>query len=119
MTLLAVALAGACGAPLRLLVERLVTRRFGHGFPWGTLAVNSGGAFAAGVLTGMSSDTIDGSARTALAAGLFGAFTTFSTFTNETMRLAESSQPRRALVYVSCTVLFALGGAGVGIALGG
>lgn len=116
MTLLAVALAGACGAPLRLVAERLVTRRFGHGFPWGTLAVNYAGAFAAGLVAG-TPGAIEGSVRAALVVGLLGAFTTFSTFTNETVRLVESDRAGRAGAYVALTVVGAVGGAALGIAM--
>lgn len=86
--LLAVALGGAIGAPLRYLLDTWVTRRAAgpgavRAFPWGLLVVNVLGSLAAGVVVAATT----GDLRTLLLVGLCGAFTTFSGYGWETTRL--------------------------------
>lgn len=115
--ILLLALAGALGAVARHGVGLLAARLLGPGFPWGTLLVNVSGSFALGVLVqiGASTDWLPPQARLALATGLLGAFTTFSTFSVETVRLAESSGWGWALGNVGANLLLGLAAAGVGI----
>lgn len=111
---LAIAGAGALGAPARYLVERALSRRFGHAFPWGTTAVNLAGSLLLGLLAGMVEfhGWQDDIVRVA-GVGFVGAFTTFSTFAVETTRL-----PARARVrYVGISVVGGLGLAAAGLAL--
>src|SRR5437764_9985730 len=81
---LAVAAAAAVGAPARYLLDVWVIERTGGVFPWGTFAVNVIGSFALGLLAAAPS-----TARTVVGDGICGAFTTFSTLSYETVRLAE------------------------------
>lgn len=110
---LLVVLAGALGAPARFVVERAVSRRTGWG--WGTVTVNLLGSFLLGLLAGgaeahgWSSDL-----RLVAGTGFLGAFTTFSAFTVECVRL-----PGRArATYLGVSVVGGLAAAAVGIALG-
>jgi CrcB protein len=90
-TALAVAAAGALGALARYGLEGLVSRRAPGAFPWGTFAVNVTGAFVLGfVFTVMTEQlTVAPWIRGAVTIGFLGAYTTFSTLSFETYRLAE------------------------------
>ena len=95
---LLVGLAGAAGAPLRYLVDTLVDEKVGGEFPFGTMVVNISGSFLLGVLTGLVLDHAAGAAaRLIVGTGLLGAYTTFSTFSLETLSLAQSGEAGLAL----------------------
>lgn len=114
MTGLAVALAGAIGAPARFLLERAVTRRVGHGFPWGTAIVNVTGALLLGLLVGgVEFHNWSTDVQTVAGIGFLGAFTTFSTFAVETLRLPS----RRAAAYLVVSTVGGLAAAGLGVAM--
>ncbi|APV43915.1 CrcB protein [Dehalogenimonas formicexedens] len=83
--------AGALGSVCRFALSGAVYSAFGQSFPYGTLAVNVIGSFLLGLLMqlGMSTDLIPPHLRTAVAIGFLGAFTTFSTFTYETVQLIQ------------------------------
>ena len=100
--LVAVAAGGALGAVGRYLVMSGV----GHGFPHGTLAVNLIGSFALGALIEISALAWSPSEemRAFLAAGVLGAFTTFSTFSMDTVVLWERGEFVGAGIYVVCSV---------------
>ena len=75
----AVALGGALGAPLRLLIDSRVTRamnRAEHPFPWGLLVVNALGS----LFIGIAYASIDGPWRALIATGACGALTTYSSY---------------------------------------
>jgi CrcB protein len=88
---LGLGLLGGVGAVLRFVLDGTVARRVGRAFPFGTLAVNLSGALALGVLAGAG---LGGDGYRLWAVGLIGAFTTFSTWTYESHRLAEEGQAR-------------------------
>lgn len=90
-----VALLGGVGALARFSLDGAVARRVAGDFPWGTWSVNAVGALLAGVVAGAG--TI-GSARTLIAVGALGSFTTFSTWMLESQRLAEERRSGLALV---------------------
>ena len=77
---------GGLGAVLRFMLAAAVDRHVRSPFPWGILAVNLSGAFALGMVAGAR---IDGDTRTLVATGLLGAFTTFSTWIVDSLRLGE------------------------------
>jgi CrcB protein len=89
--LLGLGLLGGVGAIARFLLDGAVSRRIGHGFPFGTLAVNLSGAFLLGMLAGAA---VAGDAYRLAATGLLGAFTTFSTWALESHRLGEDGELR-------------------------
>jgi len=86
-----IAVLGGLGALGRFLLDGAVSARAGGRFPWGTLAVNLGGALALGVLAGAA---VGGDGLRLAGTGLLGAFTTFSTWAYESHRLAEDGQGR-------------------------
>ena len=120
MIVLGVALAGAIGAPARYVVEILVRNASRPGFPWGTFIVNLTGSFVLGVLVGLATTgAIDGDARTVAGTGFLGAYTTFSTYAYETVRLAEGGERARAAVYALGSVIAGTAAAALGLALTG
>ena len=115
-----VVVAGAIGAPCRYLGDSWTTDRTAGSFPWGTLAVNLSGSAVLGFLTGLVlfhafSDT----PRLILGTGFCGAYTTFSTFGFETVRLIEEGSLLEAVGNVAVSVAGGLGGAAAGLALAG
>lgn len=104
---LAVAAGGALGAVVRFAVSRGAARWFGTAFPWGTLIVNAAGAFAIGFLAAWFAVRLDAgpALRALVLTGMLGALTTFSTFSFETLQLAESG----AFARMTANVLLNLG----------
>jgi len=102
-TMFAIAVAGALGALARYGIDGFVARRSSGAFPWGTFAVNVSGAFALGLVFTLATESWGLAAwlRSALTIGFLGAYTTFSTLTFETYRLAED----RALGLAAANVL--------------
>jgi CrcB protein len=93
VTVLGVVVAGACGAVLRYLVDHAVQRRSGSDFPLGTLVINVTGSLALGVLAGSAAHHgVSAAWLTVAGTGLIGAYTTFSTFTFDSVRLAEADR---------------------------
>jgi fluoride exporter len=86
-----IGVAGFLGAVARYGVEGVVSRRTGGQFPWGTLVVNTSGCFVLGFLFTLFTERFlpHPNLRSALTVGLLGAYTTFSTFSLETVRLIE------------------------------
>lgn len=115
----AIASGGAVGAVLRYWVSTGVYAFSGRGFPYGTLAVNVLGSLVMGflfvwLLERLSNDL---TLRAFLLIGLLGAFTTFSTFSVETLNLIESGQLARALANVLLSVVLCVAAAALGVLL--
>ncbi len=89
--LLAIAAGGAVGASLRWLLAGAVQRATGGSFPWGTFAVNALGSFLLGFLFVylIERSTVGELWRLAITIGFLGAFTTFSTYSLESIRLMQ------------------------------
>jgi CrcB protein len=116
---LLVVVGGAFGAPLRYLTDRAVQARHSSGFPWGTLAVNAAGSVLLGAVTGaVAVGAASDSVQLLIGTGLCGALTTYSTFSYETLRLAETGRRFLAGANAAVSVLVALGGVTLGAALG-
>jgi len=117
-TWIAFLVAAAVGAPARYLLDGFVQERTGGAFPWGTFVVNVSGCFALGLVTGLGLyHGLGTSTRTVIGTGGLGAYTTFSTFTFETVRLAEEGATDAAVRNVAATFLVGLTAAGLGLAL--
>jgi fluoride exporter len=104
----AIAAGGALGAILRFLVSSGIYQWLGRGFPYGTLAVNIIGSFLLGLLTEglvIQRIALGVDYRAAILIGFIGAFTTFSTFSLETLYLLEQGQTIKALgnIFISIT----------------
>lgn len=108
-TLVMVALGGAIGSVLRYGVGALVA------FPFGTLAVNVAGSLLIGA--GWAWLAVRAPAAVPfLMVGILGGFTTFSTFSLDTLRLLGEGRIGLALAYVLASVLLSLAACGLGIA---
>jgi CrcB protein len=106
------------GAPLRYLTDRAVQARHDSVFPWGTFTVNITGCLILGLLTGaVTYHAASTGTQLLLGTGLCGALTTYSTFSYETLRLAETGARFFAAVNVVAGVVAGLGAAFVGTAL--
>ena len=112
MTVLLVALGAAVGAPLRYLTDRAIQARHDSVFPWGTLSVNVVGSLLLGFLTGLPA----GHAVAALVGtGFCGALTTYSTFSYETLRLAQDGARFYAAANIVASIVAGLGAAYCGL----
>jgi CrcB protein len=119
--LIAVALGGACGAVLRFLVSSGLYQWLGRGFPYGTLAVNVVGSFLIGLLTEaliLQRITLTFDYRAAILVGFIGAFTTFSTFSLETLYLIEQGSLTKAALNIVASVLGCLFAVWIGLLCG-
>ena len=101
MVILSVLL-GGLGAGVRYSLGGVVQRRSGGRFPVGTMAVNLLGAFAAGLVAGVAGP---GTAARILSLGFLGGFTTFSTWSVETLTLARERRPRWASLNLAVMLL--------------
>ena len=115
-----VALGSAVGGVARFALASLVQQRAGPNFPLGTLVVNISGSFVLGLVLryALGTQAISPEVRALLTTGFCGGYTTFSTFTYDTMVLLEDGQSSRAGLYVLLSVALSLAGAWLGI-LGG
>ena len=90
MQFLYVALGGAIGAMLRYGTSTLTAQWWGTEFPWGTVTVNLVGSFVIGVLWHWFEHyTLAPHIRTLIFVGILGAFTTFSSYTLDSLRLFQ------------------------------
>ncbi|MFD1147227.1 fluoride efflux transporter CrcB [Saccharothrix hoggarensis] len=112
MTALLVFVGAAVGAPLRYLADRFVQSRHPSRFPFGTLAVNVVGSFALGCVAGASPALV-----ALIGTGLCGGLTTYSTFSYETVRLAEEGHGWQAFANVAASLVAGVGAAALGYAL--
>jgi len=114
-----VALGGALGSVGRFAVGELLRRPPGPPqFPWGTFTVNVTGAIAIGWVFGWALDSaLAPQHRAFLMIGVLGGFTTFSSFSFETLSLFQSGQTAKALLYVVSSVALSVGGTALGFGI--
>jgi fluoride exporter len=86
-------LGGAIGSAARYLVGAFIGNCFGPDFPWGTFIVNVSGSFLIGVvLSFVGGGLFPAGARPFIAVGVLGGYTTFSTYTHETLQLIQDGE---------------------------
>ncbi|MFC9625460.1 fluoride efflux transporter CrcB [Streptomyces sp. NPDC056930] len=118
MNWLLVIAGGVIGPPLRYLTDRTVQSRHDSLFPWGTFTVNVVGCLVLGLLTGaVATGSASSEIQLFIGTGLCGALTTYSTFSYETLRLAEDGARFYAAANVVASVVAGLGAAFPGAAL--
>ncbi len=107
---LVVALGGALGSMLRFALSRWVQGIVHDGFPWGIFSVNVIGSFAIGVLWGVLNYHLEVGPlwRAGLLIGVLGGFTTFSSFSLDTIHLLQSGAIAAAFGNILLTVLSCL-----------
>ena len=105
-----VAVGSAVGGATRFVLASLIQQRVGPSFPLGTLIVNITGSLVLGFLMrlALSTPSISAEVRTLLTTGFCGGYTTFSTFSYETMMLLEEGQYSRGAAYILSSVVFSL-----------
>ena len=115
--ILAIAAGGAVGALLRYWTSTAVHSRLGMAFPYGTLVVNVLGSLLMGFLYVWLIDRMAAgpALRAFLLIGVLGAFTTFSTFSMETLNLMEAGHPGKALANVLVSVIVCVTAAWLGV----
>lgn len=118
--LVAIAIGGAVGAVLRFIVSTSVHRVVGKDFPYGTLTVNVLGSLLMGFLFIMLVERQMSSIelRSGLLFGVLGAFTTFSSFSFETLALVESGELGKALINIFMSVTCCLLATWIGLGIG-
>ena len=106
----AVAAGAALGGVSRYYLSLALTQRLGDTFPWGTLVINVTGSLLLGFLMryAFASPAANAELRLLLTTGFCGGFTTFSTFSYETIALMEDGDYRRATIYVLASVVLSL-----------
>ena len=120
MRLLLICLGGAVGTAARYGVGGFCARWWGAEFPYGTLVVNVLGSFLIGFIqqVGLTTLAIPETARLVLTIGVMGGFTTYSSFSYETLRLVEEGSWLQAAANVVLTTALCLGACVLGLALG-
>ncbi len=119
-----VAIGGALGSVTRFWLNGLVAQRIGETFPWGTMAVNVAGSFVIGILAALTlpDGRLSSEARAFitpfLMIGVCGGFTTFSSFSLQTLNLVREREWLYAGGNVLLSVMLCLGATWLGYLLG-
>ena len=118
--LIYIAMGGAIGAVLRYGASLSIYSFMGRGFPYGTLFVNVTGSLLMGLLSVIMLErfNIDPEWRAAVLVGVLGSFTTFSTFSIETLNLLEQGDIMRATANIVFSVLVCLAAVWFGVLIG-
>lgn len=117
MIWLSIAIGGALGAMARFGLSQFVTQRWPISYPIATLSINMIGSFCIGMAYVLLAQQEWGGAalKHLLVIGFLGAFTTFSTFSLETLLLLQQERWLAAMSYVSASVLVCIASAALGI----
>lgn len=120
MVILSVGIGGFLGAIARYVLDGWIVTVTGGRFPWGTLAINLSGSFVLGLLFAMSVERgiLPAGIRAPVLVGFIGAYTTFSTLTLETWRLAEGGSYALALANLGGSAILGIVAVFAGLTLG-
>lgn len=119
--LLLVALGGALGSALRYIVSTGIYSMVGRAFPYGTLVVNVTGSLIMGMLSILFIERFNHNAtelRSLILIGVLGGYTTFSSFSIETLNLFENGQSMLALLNILLSGFLCLGAVWLGALIG-
>lgn len=111
---------GSLGAAARFILSTKVMEKFGSSFPYGTLSVNVLGSFIMGLLAIVLVErlALDPLLKLGIFVGFLGAFTTFSSFSMETLNLFEQGHHLRAFTNMFISVLFSVFAVWLGVFIG-
>jgi len=118
MNHLLVVIGSALGGMARYGLSGVVARRIGEIFPWGTMAVNVSGCFLIGLFAATIA-TGNGALRSLLMTGICGGYTTFSSFSLQTLTPARDGEWWRASFNIAASLIFCLAATWAGFVLGG
>jgi len=112
-----IAFGSAIGGVSRYVLGGAVQRMAGGTFPVGTLVVNITGSFLLGAILRYAIDTpgLTPEVRALLTVGFCGGYTTFSTFSYETVALMEDGEWTRAATYLALSVLLSIAATVLGL----
>ena len=108
----------ALGGLARYWLAILAGRLLGPAFPWGTFAINVLGSLLIGLAGSATHPRDHATFRAFFMVGICGGFTTFSSFSLQTLELVDASRPAAALAYVALSVITCLAGVTLGWHLG-
>lgn len=110
MNYLFIGIGGIFGALARYAIGKWITQRWQSSFPLGTFFINLSGAFALGILVTFFAKFFPAysNLKVMTTTGFLGAFTTFSTFTYESLRLIEDGQYYQAFKYIVLSTIFGI-----------
>jgi CrcB protein len=112
LTYIWVALGGAIGTLLRYQINLLLTARLGEAMPWGTIFINITGSFIIGLFAALTEAggrlPVPPEIRAFMLVGLCGGYTTFSSFSLQTLTLIQTGEPFRAIANVMLSVVICL-----------
>ena len=115
---LAVALGGALGTVGRYFISGVVANAFGETFPWGTLIINVTGSFVIGFFATLTAPDgrvmVSGTTRQFVMTGLCGGYTTFSSFSLQTLNLLRDGEWTPAAGNILGSVVFCMIGVWLG-----
>ena len=116
--ILAIGIGSFIGGVSRYLITSFIQNKFLSTFPYGTLGVNIIGCFLIGVVYALSEKgNVNVEWRLFLATGILGGFTTFSSFSNETVSMLRDAQYWQAFAYIGFSILIGLAATFGGIIL--
>ena len=120
MTYLAISIGAVLGANARFILGGWVADRLGAGFPYGTLIINVTGSFLIGIVLTIATERaiVPSWWQPALAIGFLGSYTTFSTFSYETLSLVGAGSFAAAGVNIAASLAGALVGVYLGTVVG-
>ncbi|HET7715658.1 MAG TPA: fluoride efflux transporter CrcB [Bauldia sp.] len=123
ITYLWIAVGSALGGVARFWLSGVIARLIGETFPWGTLVVNVSGSFVIGVIVAVTAPDgrlfVGSTTRLALMAGFCGGYTTFSSFSIQTLSLLNDGQYVYAGANIGLSVVLCLVAVWAGAVVGG
>jgi len=118
-----VALGGAIGTAGRYWLSGVIARSFGETFPWGTLIINVTGSFIIGFFAALTGPDgrlfVSSNARQFVMIGMCGGYTTFSSFSLQTLNLMNNGEWYRAVGNIGASVVLCLIAVWAGVVLAG
>jgi fluoride exporter len=115
---IAISIGAVVGANARYLLGGWLSDRLGSGFPWATFAINVTGSLLIGIVLGLATDrVVPAWWRPGIAIGFLGSYTTFSTFSYETLNLLRGGSYPAALANMGGSVVASLAAVFLGIAI--